>query len=100
MQSRASTAVHTLKIPHTAGPDRGDGKASGACGGGGVVKRQGYNSSISVCDTVMIYLSLHCHHHNDSCVKMGSEGSHFNEFINSEGQRHKTSDLRLGGLMS
>ena len=25
-----------------------------------------------------IYLSLHCHHQNDSCIKMGSEGSHFN----------------------
>ena len=23
------------------------------------------------------YLSLHCHHQNDSCVKMGSDGSHF-----------------------
>ena len=25
-----------------------------------------------------IYLSLHCHHHNDSCIKMGSDESHFN----------------------
>ena len=25
-----------------------------------------------------IYLSLHCHHQNDSCVKMGSDESHFN----------------------
>ena len=25
-----------------------------------------------------IYLSLHCHHQNDSCIKMGSEESHFN----------------------
>ena len=24
------------------------------------------------------YLSLHCHHKNDSCVKMGSDKSHFN----------------------
>ena len=23
-----------------------------------------------------IYLSLHCHHQNDSCVKMGSDESH------------------------
>ena len=22
--------------------------------------------------------SLHCHHQNDSCIKMGSDGSHFN----------------------
>jgi len=26
----------------------------------------------------IIYLSLHCHHQNDSRVKMGSDESHFN----------------------
>ena len=26
----------------------------------------------------MIYLSLHFHHQNDSCIKMGSDESHFN----------------------
>ena len=26
----------------------------------------------------IIYLSLHCHHQNDSCIKMGSDKSHFN----------------------
>ena len=26
----------------------------------------------------IIYLSLHCHHQNDSCIKMSSNGSHFN----------------------
>ena len=26
----------------------------------------------------IIYLSLHCHYQNDSCVKMGSDESHFN----------------------
>jgi len=26
----------------------------------------------------IIYLSLHCHHQNDSCIKMGSDGTHFN----------------------
>ena len=25
-----------------------------------------------------MYLSLHYHHHNDSCVEMGSDESHFN----------------------
>ena len=25
-----------------------------------------------------IYLSLHCHHQNDSCMKVGSDESHFN----------------------
>ena len=27
---------------------------------------------------IIIYLSLHCHHQNDSCVKTGSDESHFN----------------------
>ena len=26
----------------------------------------------------IIYLSLHCHHHNDFCIKMGSDESQFN----------------------
>ena len=26
----------------------------------------------------IIYLWLHCHHQNDSCIKMGSDESHFN----------------------
>ena len=26
----------------------------------------------------IIYLSLHCHHQNDSCIKVGSGESHFN----------------------
>ena len=26
----------------------------------------------------IIYLSLHRHHQNDSCIKMGSDESHFN----------------------
>ena len=26
----------------------------------------------------IIYLSLHCRHHNDSCIKMGSDESDFN----------------------
>ena len=26
----------------------------------------------------IIYLSLHCHHQNDLCIKMGSDESHFN----------------------
>ena len=25
-----------------------------------------------------MYLSLHCRHQNDSCIKMGSDESHFN----------------------
>ena len=26
----------------------------------------------------IIYLTLHCHHQNDFCIKMGSDESHFN----------------------
>ena len=26
----------------------------------------------------IIYLSLHCHHHNDSCMKMDSDETNFN----------------------
>ena len=38
----------------------------------------------------IIYLSLHCHHPNDICIKMGSSESHFNVSVRSEGQSHKT----------
>ena len=38
----------------------------------------------------IIYLSLHCHHQNDSCIKMGSEESHFNVSVGSDGQSHRT----------
>ena len=38
----------------------------------------------------IIYLSLHCHHQNDSCIKMSSDESHFNVSVGSDGQRHKT----------
>ena len=37
-----------------------------------------------------LYLTPHCHHQNDSCIKMGSDESHFNVFSNCEGQSHKT----------
>ena len=29
----------------------------------------------------IIYLSLHCYHQNDSCIKMGSDESHFNVLL-------------------
>ena len=38
----------------------------------------------------IIYLSLHCHHQNGFCIKMGSEESHFNVSVGSDGQSHKT----------
>jgi len=37
----------------------------------------------------IIYLSLHCHHKSDSCIKMGSDESHFNVSVGSDGQSHK-----------
>ena len=37
----------------------------------------------------VIYLSLCCHHQNDSCIKMGSDESHFNVSVGSDGQSHK-----------
>ena len=38
----------------------------------------------------IIYLSLRCHHQNDSCIKLGSDESHFNVSVGSDGQSHKT----------
>ena len=51
------------------------GRGEGGMGGG---KRE------------VIYLSLHSHHQNDSCIKMGSDESHFNVSVGSDGQSHKT----------
>ena len=35
-------------------------------------------------------LLLHCHHQNDFCIKVGSDESHFNVSVGSDGQSHKT----------
>ena len=38
----------------------------------------------------VIYLSLHCYHQNDFCIKMGSDESHFNFSVGScEDSVHK-----------
>ena len=37
----------------------------------------------------IIYLSLHCYHQNDSCIKMGSDESHFTVSVGNDGQSHK-----------
>ena len=37
-----------------------------------------------------MYLSVHCHHQNDFYIKMGSDESHFNVSVGSDGQSHKT----------
>ena len=36
-----------------------------------------------------LYLTLHCHHQNDSCIKKGSDMRCFEVFVNSEGQSHE-----------
>ena len=38
----------------------------------------------------IIYRSLHCHHQNDFCIKMGSDESHINVSLGSDEQSHKT----------
>ena len=38
----------------------------------------------------IIYLSLHCHHQNDTCIKTGSNEGHFNVSVGSDGQSHMT----------
>ena len=40
-------------------------------------------------ERAIIYLSLHCHHQNDFCIKEGSDESHLNVSY-CEGQSHKT----------
>ena len=44
-----------------------------------------------------MYLSLHCHHQNDSCIKMGSDGSHFNVSEGSDGQSPQTTTFEGKG---
>ena len=38
----------------------------------------------------IIYLSLHCHHQNDFCIKMSNNESYFNVSVGSDGQSHRT----------
>ena len=56
-QTRCLTSTETIRLIRD-GEKVGDG---GVEVGGGI-----------------IYLSLHCHHQKDSCIKMGSDESHFN----------------------
>ena len=54
-----------------------DGEKGGYGGGGG-----GWRE--------IIYLSLHCHHQNDFCIKMGSDESYFNVSVGSDDQSLRT----------
>ena len=38
----------------------------------------------------IIPIAIHCHHQNDSCIKMGSDESHFNVSAGTDGQSHRT----------
>ena len=38
----------------------------------------------------IIYLSIHCHHQSDSCIKMGSDESHFNASLIVRDSHNKT----------
>ena len=40
-----------------------------------------------------VHLSLHCHHQNDLCIKEGSDESHFNVSVGSDGQSHRTESI-------
>ena len=53
-----------LKVTETVRLIR-DGEKGGGYGGGGSGRE-------------IIYLSLHCHHQNDFCIKADSDGSHCN----------------------
>ena len=64
------TSIETIRLIR-------DG-AMGGGGNGGGGKRES------------IYPSLHCHHQNGFCIKMGSDESHFNVSVGSGGQSHKT----------
>ena len=46
-------------------------------------------------DCIIIYITLHCHHQNDSRIKMGSDESRFQCFVSCEGQSHKDSVHKL-----
>ena len=51
---------------------------------------KGEKGGMEVGEREIIYLSLYCHHQNDSCIKMGSDEGHLNVSIGSDGQSHRT----------
>ena len=76
----------------------GGGGVEWGVGGGG-----GSRFSFSTCNHVQVTARclllvkklfkkcrLVCIHQNDSCIKMGSDESHFNVSVGSDGQNHKT----------
>ena len=65
---RSDHLVNTVLSVHRKHKLIGDGEKWGRGHGGGG-KRE------------IIYLSLHCHHQNDSCIKMGNDKSYFNVYL-------------------
>ena len=51
---------------------------------GGVVVEGGMEVGEEGDYNIILYLSLHCHHQNDFCIRMGSDESHFNVSVGSE----------------
>ena len=53
-------------------------------------------------DYNILYLSLSCHHQNDSCIKMGRDESHFHVslIVRDKVTRHcpQTTSLRVGSV--
>ena len=39
---------------------------------------------MEVVEEGILYFSLHCHHQNDSCIKVGSDESHFHKTVSTD----------------
>ena len=60
--------------------------AGGGGGGGGLVKHRVFSENVLVGTEIpgggpglaRLCRTLHCHHQNNSCLKIGSDDSHFN----------------------
>ena len=48
----------------------------------------------------IIYLSLHCHHQRDSCIKMGSDESGFNVSLIVRDKSHKQDSVHTETSLS
>ena len=75
--ARSVNMVFPVTSTETTRLKLGTGRRPGGKGGYGSWGRGRY-----------IYLSLHCHHQNDSCIKMDSDESHFNVSVGNDGHSH------------
>ena len=74
---RSSDPFQSFIFPPYSSSRRRSNPMDGVGGGGGGERE-------------IIYLSQRCHHQNYSCIKMGSDESHFNISVGSDGRSHKT----------